>query len=298
MTTALPDNILRLPPQRAGSADFVSGRTRLYGILGHPIEQARSPETVTYELRKRGHDAILLPIHIRPEDFDDVFPQLLKLGNLDGLVVTVPHKTRIAPHLQHIGPMARISNSISVIARCRDDAWLGEMFDGVGCVAAIERRGVKMPGKRVQLLGAGGAGAAIGAELARKGIAALRIVEPDTIRAQNLGSSLAAAYPALNVSIGASRLDDIDLLINASPVGMLDENAAPITASTIPSHVVVMDAIMDPDRTKLLRIAEASGCLTVYGREMLDSQIVRVCDFLLRAREHDRVDFVLHPDTD
>ena len=54
---------------------------------------------------------------------------------------------------------------------------------------------------------------------------------------------------------------------------------------------------MDPDRTKLLRIAEASGCLTVYGREMLDSQIVRVCDFLLRARQHDVKDFVLHPDT-
>lgn len=292
----LPESLLREPPPRAGSAEFVSGRTRLYGILGHPIEQARSPETVTHELRRRGEDAILLPIHIRPEDFDAVFPQLLKLVNLDGLVVTVPHKTRIAPHLRHIGPMARISHSISVIARCRDDQWVGEMFDGVGCVAAIERRGLLMPGKRVQLLGAGGAGAAIGAELARKGVAALRIVEPSRERAEILGSGLAKAYPALDIRIGPSRLDDIDLLINASPVGMLDADACPIEVTEMPPHLVVMDAIMDPDRTKLLRIAEASGCLTVYGREMLDSQIVRVCDFLLRARQHDVADFVLHPD--
>jgi len=297
MTSPLSDTLLHLAPQRAGSADFVDGRTRLYGILGHPIAQARSPETVTYELRRRGENAILLPIHIQPEDFDAVFPQLLKLVNLDGLVVTVPHKTRIAPHLRHIGPMARISHSISVIARTRDDQWVGEMFDGVGCVAAIERRGVRMPSKRVQLLGAGGAGAAIGAELARKGVAALRVVEPQAQRAEDLARGLAAAYPALNVSIGPSRLDDIDLLINASPIGMLDENAAPIDVTSIPANVVVMDAIMDPDRTKLLRIAQASGCLTVYGREMLDSQIVRVCDFLLRARQHDVKDFVLHPDT-
>lgn len=294
--TIHPAALMTTPPPRAGSAEFVSGRTRLYGILGHPIEQARSPETVTYELRRRGLDAILLPIHIRPDDFDAVFPQLLKLGNLDGLVVTVPHKTRIARHLQHIGPMAKISGSISVVARCRDDMWVGEMFDGAGCVTAIERRGVKIPGKRVMLLGAGGAGAAIGAELARKGAGAIRIVETDVVRAETLRRTLATAYPALDVFIGLADFDTIDILINATPVGMLDENAAPIDVTTIPARVVVMDAIMDPDRTKLLRIAEASGCLTVYGREMLDSQIVRVCDFLLRARAHDHSSFVLHPD--
>jgi shikimate dehydrogenase len=77
-------NIITPRPQRAGSVDFVDGHTRLYGILGHPIEQVRSPETVTFELRRRGINAILVPLHVKPADFDEVFPRLLKLGNLDG----------------------------------------------------------------------------------------------------------------------------------------------------------------------------------------------------------------------
>jgi len=290
------NNPFTIAPARAGTVDFITGRTRLYGILGHPIEQARSPETVTYELRRRSHDAVLVPIDIPPADFDDVFPQLLKLGNLDGLVVTVPHKTRIASHVKRIGPMASICGGVSVIARCRDNEWVGEMFDGVGCVTAIENRGVPVARKRVQLLGAGGAGAAIGAELARKGVAVLRIVEPDKMRGERLVHALAAAYPSMRVTLDTSDLGNIDILINATPVGMLDENSAPIADESIPSHVVVMDAVMDPDRTRLLQIAEASGCLCVFGREMLDSQIARVCDFLLRARQHAAEDFVLHPD--
>ncbi len=236
-----------------------------------------------------------MPVDIAPADFDDVFPQLLKLGNLDGLVVTVPHKTRVAAHVARVGPMATICKAASVLARCRDNQWVAEMFDGAGCVAAIENRGVAVAGRRVQLLGAGGAGSAIAAELARKGVDRLRIVEPDTERGEELVRLLRQACPSVQATVGGSNLRDIDILINATPVGMLDEDAAPIPDDSIPSDVVVMDAIMDPEHTRLLRTAEASGCLCVYGREMLDSQIARACDFLLRAREHVATDFVFHP---
>lgn len=283
-------------PPRAGAVDFVSGRTRLYGIIGHPISQVRSPATVTYELRRRGEDAILMPIDIALADFDAVFPQLLKLGNLDGLVVTVPHKNRVAAHVKRMGPMATICGSASVVARCRDDQWVAEMFDGAGCVAAIEHRGVNIAGRHVQLLGAGGAGSAIAVELARKGARTLRIVEPDTARGEDLVHTVRQTYPSTRATLGPSHLHDIDILINASPIGMLDEGAGPIPDDHIPSRVVVMDAIMDPERTRLLRAAEASGCLCVYGREMFDSQIARVCDFLLRARHQLAADVVFHPD--
>lgn len=282
-------------PPHAGTVDFVSGRTRIYGIVGHPIRQARSPATLTYELRRRGHDALLVPIDIAADDFDVVLPQLLKVGNLDGLVVTVPHKARAAAHMKRVGPMAAVCGAVSVLGRCRD-GWVGEMFDGAGCVTAIENRGVRVGGRRVQLLGGGGAGSAIAAELARKGVSMLRLVEPDRPRGEALVRALRDAYPASGIFLGASDLSDIDILINATPVGMLDPDAAPIDDPAIPASVVVMDAIMDPERTKLLRTAEACGCVCVYGREMLESQVVRACDFLLRAHEHAIGDFVLHPD--
>jgi shikimate dehydrogenase len=272
-------------PPRAGTVDFISGRTRLYGIVGYPIAQARSPQTLTWELRRRGIDAVLVPMEIAPDDFDALFPQLLKLGNLDGLVVTVPHKVRVLAHLDRVGPTARLCGGASVLARCKSGAWIGEMFDGRGCVAAIEQRGVPVAGLAVQLLGAGGAGAAIAAELASGGVAALRIVDPDAERAQRLCARLREAFPAVETTAGRSRLDDIDLLINASPVGMLAPEACPIGDAAIPANVVVFDAVMDPDRTRLIAIAEASGCTAIRGREMLDAQIGRACDFMLGARE-------------
>ncbi len=272
------------PPPRAGSVDFVDGHTRLYGIVGHPIEQARSPQTVTYELRKRGINAILLPIHIRPDDFDDALPGLLKLANLDGLVVTVPYKGSIIRHLDRIGPLAKISGSASVIGRSRDGKWVGEMFDGNGCVNAILRRGVELAGKRVLLLGAGGAGKGIAGALASLGVARLAISDPDADRLRTIVERIGAGFADVELSNEIPELDEIDVLINASPVGMLDETRMPIEVERFPPHVTVMDCIMDPDKTRLISVAEASGCVTVYGREMLDSQIIAACDFLLEAR--------------
>jgi shikimate dehydrogenase len=286
-------DVVSIRPERAHSVDFVDGCTRLYGILGHPIEQVRSPQTVTFELRRRGVNAILVPLHILPEDFDEVFPRLLRLANLDGLVVTVPHKSAVCRLLDKVGPLASFSGGVSVIARSSDDQWIGEMFDGSGCVRALSKRGVRLQGRHVLILGAGGAGSAIAAAIARQGPARITLQEPDRDRRQALMHKIAGNFPDISLSDETPPLEQVDVLVNASPVGMLDETRMPIDADRIPQHVVVMDAIMDPDRTRLLGVAEESKCVTVYGREMLDAQIAGVCDFLLGAREEraDRIGF-------
>lgn len=278
-------NIVAGCPPRAGSVDYVDGRTRLFGIVGYPIEQARSPQTVTFELRRRAANAILFPIMINPEEFDDVFPRLLRLGNLDGLVITIPFKKRAIAHVQHVGPIGQITGAISVLGRSLDDRWTGEMFDGAGCVRAIRRRGVSLGGSRTLVLGAGGAGTAIAFEVARQKPDILWLHDPDKHREETLAAGIRAAFPSLQLGFGKSSFDDLDILINASPVGMLDDDACPIYVTRLPRHLVVMDAIMDPDRTKMLRIAEESGCLAVYGREMLDAQIEAACDYMLSARQ-------------
>ena len=72
--------------------DYVSGKTRVFGIVGDPIEQVRSPEMITAEMTRRGHDAVLVPMHVLQADFDDVLPRILRLRNLGGLVFTIPYK--------------------------------------------------------------------------------------------------------------------------------------------------------------------------------------------------------------
>ncbi len=259
---------------------YVSGRTRVFGIVGDPIEQVRSPEMITAELRKRGHDAVLVPLHVRPDDFDGCLPQLLKLRNLGGMVFTVPYKARAMTLADELGEQARVVGAINALAHGANDRWRGEIFDGLGCVEAFRRRGVAIAGKRVMLIGAGGAGSAIAVAIGAQRPASLRIHDVDRTRAVALAARVSAAFPAVNVFAGAPVLDGVDILLNASPVGMLADARLPIVADALPPGLVVFDAIVKPERTPLLTLAERSGCGIIGGREMMRGQIAKMVDFL------------------
>lgn len=266
------------------SVNYISGKTRLFAIVGHPISQVRSPEFVTHEFVARGIDAIVLPLHITPDRFDELFPAVMAIGNLDGLIITVPYKARATPFMHRLGSQAEVTRTVSVLSK-RRDGWIGEMFDGLGCVSALLRRGVRIEGGRIVLLGAGGAGAAIAVALASQAPKSLRIVDPDLARATASVQSIRKAFPDLDVETADARpdLDKADIVINASPVGMLDGGACPLQIETLPSHLAVMDIVMKPDDTRLLRMAAAASCTVVYGREMLGSQVSAVVDFLTTA---------------
>jgi shikimate dehydrogenase len=261
--------------------DYVSGKTRVFGIVGHPIEQVRSPEMFTAEFRRRGHDAILVPMHVLPDDFEAVMPQLLRLQNFPGLVFTIPFKVRACAFADELGDQARAVGAINALARGADGRTRADIFDGLGCVEAFRRRGIRFGGKRVMLLGAGGAGSAIGVAIGFERPAALRIFDVDVDRAQALAGRVARASPGVAVEAGAATTDGIDILLNASPVGMLGDARLPIALTALPRELVVFDAIVKPERTPLLALAESCGCTTVYGREMMRGQISRMVDFFL-----------------
>jgi shikimate dehydrogenase len=267
--------------EHADEVDYISGKTRLYGIVGHPIEQVRSPEMLTAELRRRQRDAILVPLHVLPDDFDGFVAQLLKLQNFDGLVFTIPYKARGCAFASALGDQARVVGAINVLDRCADGRWRGEIFDGLGCVEAFRRRGIGFRGKRVMQLGAGGAGSAIAAAIAFERPASLRLFDVDGERARSMAIKLAAGNPGVDVTAALPNLDGIDILLNATPVGMLGDARLPMALETLPRELVVFDAIVKPERTPLLALAEQSGCTTVLGREMMRGQISRIVDFFL-----------------
>ena len=259
--------------------DYVSGRTRVFGIVGHPIEQVRSPEMITAELTGRGHDAVLVPLHVLPEDFDTVLPQVMQVRNLGGLVFTIPYKVRACALAGELLPQARVIGAINALARGRDDRWRGEIFDGLGCVEAFRRRGIALAGRRVLLLGAGGAGSAIAMAVAAERPAQLTIYDVDGVRAADVAARAAGAHRGVAVHAGAADVHHADILLNASPVGMLDDARLPIPVESLPHGLVVFDAIVKPERTPLLALAEQCGCTTVLGREMMRGQIARMVDF-------------------
>lgn len=262
--------------------DYVSGRTRLFGIVGHPIEQVRSPEMITAELVSRGHDAVLVPMHVLPDDFDACLPQLMRICNLGGLVFTIPFKVRACALAAELGAQARSVGAINALARGADGRWRADIFDGQGCVEAFRRRGISFRDRRVMVLGAGGAGSAIAVAIAFERPASLRIHDVDGERARALVEKVARASPGLQVSAGAPTTEGIDVLLNASPVGMLDDARLPLDIATLPRELVVFDAIVSPSRTPLLALAEHCGCTIVPGREMMRGQIARMVDFFYR----------------
>ena len=264
--------------ERSHEVDYVSGRTRLFGIVGHPIEQVRSPEMITAEMTGRGHDAVLVPMHVLPDEFDAVLPQLMRLRNLGGLVFTIPYKARAASLADELGAQARAVGAINALARGEDGRWRADIFDGTGCVEAFRRRGISFEGKRVMLIGAGGAGSAIAMAIGFERPALLTVFDVDAERARTVAANVAARSRA-SVAAGTATVDGIDILLNATPVGMLDDARLPLAVAALPHELVVFDAIVKPERTPLIALAERCGCPTVYGREMMRGQISRMVDF-------------------
>ncbi len=266
---------------------WVSGRTRVFGIVGHPIEQVRSPEMFSAEFARRGRAALMIPVHVLPEAFLPTVRALMSVQNLDGLVFTIPFKQAACALADELGVQARVVGAINALARRPGGRWVGDMFDGAGCVEGFRRRGFSFAARRVMLIGAGGAGSAIGVAVAHERPAAMRLFDPDPVRVEALATTIRRIDPAIDVVVGPPRVDSVDILLNASPVGMLGDPRMPIEVSSIPSSVIVFDAIVKPDQTRLLSVAEASGCAVVRGREMMRGQIAAMADFFSEAGPED-----------
>ena len=270
---------MQLAPEEV---DYVSGGTRLFGIVGDPIVQVRSPEMFTAAFRARGLDAVLVPLHVRPDAFDACLAGLTRLSNLDGLIFTIPYKARALGLAAELGTQAEIVGAINALAR-RDGTWTGEIFDGLGCMEAFRRRGIPLADKRVMLIGAGGAGSAVGVALAHQRPAFVRVFDLDPLRAHGLAAKIAAVAPHTDIEIAPPCIDDVDVLFNVTPTGMLDDARLPLDVAALPSSLIVFDAIVMPEETPLIRLAEQCGCTTIRGREMMRGQIHRMVDYFVGA---------------
>lgn len=263
----------------ANEVDYISGKTRLFGIVGHPIEQVRSPEMFTASFKARGADAILVPFHVLPDDFDRVVSSLMLMPNLDGLIFTIPYKQRAMALATRIGPHAQLVGAVNALARQKNGDWNAEIFDGLGCVEGFRRRGLSFAGKRVMLIGAGGAGSAIAVAIAHEKPAHIRLFDLDAERAVQLVQKIKQVNVSIDAQFAEPSVAQMDCVLNASPVGMLADARSPIDLKGIDPSVIVFDAIVKPEQTPLLAQAQAAGCQIVRGREMMLGQISRMTDF-------------------
>src|SRR5262249_11644693 len=133
-------------------------------------------------------------------------------------------------------------------------------------------------GRAVVLIGTGGAGSAIACALAAAGAASLTLCDVDQGKARALVPRIAAIAPGCTLRIGPATTEGVDILVNASPVGMKPEDGLPAPLGALPPHVVVADVVLK-DATPLLRHARACGCSTVRGEEMMLGQVDEMLAF-------------------
>lgn len=246
----------------------INGATRLYGIVGHPIVQVRSPETFTQAFTAAGINAVMLPIQVLPEQFDISVRGLMALGNLDGLLVTVPYKARMIPFASRLGDTARCIGAINALRREADGSWTGDIFDGAGFIAGAQRKGNVLSGRRVAMFGAGGAGSAIACGLAAAGVESIVLIDPQQDHAESLANALRRTYPACNVRVARAAPADCNMMVNASTVGMRPGDGLPGDIGPLAADTLVGDVINTDAQTPMIQHAIRYGCRYVTGKDM------------------------------
>ena len=174
----------------AKAVQSINGETRLLAIIGDPVSQVRSPLVYNPLIAQGGHNAVLVPWHAPAKDFAAVMQGLMLTANLDGIVVTYPFKQLAFERADRLGFMAERVGAVNALRREPDGTWAGDMFDGFGLVRAVTSIGHKIAGKKVKLIGAGGAGSAIALALADAGAASLSIYDSNGSRAKNIAKEI------------------------------------------------------------------------------------------------------------
>jgi len=255
------------------------GETRVFLILGDPIAQVKAPRGISLAFAERGVNGVLLPAQVTAGALDTLVAGLRYLRNLDGLVVTVPHKFAMLRHCATLTERARLLGSVNLLRRNPDRGWHGDMSDGAGMLGAIEAAGGVVRGARALLVGAGGAGSAIGLALVDAGVAALAIHDEDASRRDRLVALLQGR--GAEVAAGSADPTGCALVVNATPAGMRPGDPLPVDPALLEEGAFVADVITMPEVTPLLAAARARGCGTATGGGMFQAQQVVIADFLL-----------------
>ncbi len=260
--------------QSSAPMPVIGGSTRLYAVLGHPVSQVRAPGMLNPLFAELGSDAVLFPVLVPPRDLADVVRGLQRIGNLDGLLVTIPHKVDVCRYADAVSEAVALAGSANALRREPDGSWYAENFDGTGFVHGIRAAGIDPTGRQVVLVGAGGAGMAVAAALLTEGVAHLELCDRDEGRLAAVSDRLEQHFPGrVSRSTAALRLDSADLAVNATPLGLSPADPLPFDVTRLPAGAVVADIIMRPKETALLRVAAERGHRVHPGSPMLTHQL-------------------------
>ena len=254
----------------------ISGKTRVCGIIGDPVEHSLSPAMHNAAFQELNLDFVYVAFRVRKDELREA---ILGAKSLDirGLNVTMPHKNAVMKYLDEIDPTARSIGAVNTILNDKGRL-IGYDTDGIGALKALKENGISLNGKKLLLLGAGGAGKAIAFHAAQE-VEELKILNRTTRKAKDLAEVLRKKFGkkidanSLSAKIIRKELEDADILVNATSVGMHPkDDQSLIDPSWLNPSLCVMDIVYNPIETKLAKDAKSVGAKVVSGIEMLVHQ--------------------------
>lgn len=256
--------------------DRIFGTSKVYGILGCPVAHSVSPVMQNAAFMAAGIDAVYVPFHVEPGDIGKAVNGLRSLG-VAGFNLTIPHKTSVMDFLDWISPEARVAGAVNTVVNS-GGVLKGHNTDGAGLLISISRDlGMDVCGKRVLLLGGGGAARGALAELLGRDVGPVSIVNRNTETGRKLVDDMLSSFPEANINLHGydaieGILPDTDLLINATSVGLGGEKICGLPLELIPKIAKVYDMVYGPVQTPLVRRAIELGIKAVDGSGMLVAQ--------------------------
>ena len=265
---------------------MIDGTTKLLGVLGWPVEHSMSPVMHNAAIEAAGLNACYVPLPCPPEALGDVVAGLRGMGFL-GANVTIPHKQAVIEHLDGLSEESRFTGSVNTLY-WEDDRLMGTSTDATGAVLNLRQAGVELDGKKVVLLGTGGAARALAFVLARGScegtgggretfyIPELTLLGRNPERTRALAWDIAEGS-AEGTSVRSGLLAEFaalgtgaDLIINCTSAGMApDVSGCPVDPGLLEPRQAIYDIVYQPRETVLLREARQRGCRTVEGIGML-----------------------------
>ena len=252
---------------------MLTGSTKLLGLIGHPVGHSLSPRMHNAAFSRDGADYAYVAMDVQPDRLPEAVEGLKALGFV-GFNVTLPHKEAMIPLVNEVDEAVRLSRAVNTVV-VENGTLRGLNTDGSGFIEACREAGVSLSGRRVLIVGAGGAAAAIAAASLNEGASRLHVVNRTAKRAEELCKKLSRAARGTEVLMrpldeADEAAEEAEILINATYLGMKEGDPLPIPAEAITADKVVCDAVYLAGReTTLIRCARADGARTVPGGRML-----------------------------
>ena len=252
---------------------LINGHTEVIAHIGFPTHAFKAPMIYNPYFEQQGINALVVPMGCKAEDYPVFLRAIFKLSNIRGALITMPHKVSTLTLVDEVLPAAAIAGACNAVRLGPQGQLQGDMFDGEGFVRGVLRKGFKLQGARVLVVGAGGVGSAIAASLAAAGVAAISLFDMNPAAAEALAGRLRAHYPALQVHTGSNDPAGHDLVVNATPMGMNEGDPLPMDVSRIAPGTFVGEVVMRTEMTAFLNAAQLRGCPVQVGSDMLFEQI-------------------------